>query len=350
MGQTAFSQNQFPELKGLTNSQDDKAKAYSLCAKYGGSTQERICRSAAAYYMNEGQQQADMQKQQVASASQATGRARQSQQGGVALGSAVATPGSASISPTNASAQSAVEPISDDDMADMLTKALVAYATQHKDAYVCAANTEALMQVCQTRLKAFDSQHFQSQCHLNVQHDLEIFREWGDVLKGDEARMDAGIAVVRSKADTKGCKPEEIAYFDQITSAALERAQNVIPKVRSQAAAQGDALTACRASAAYKRFDAAASIPNLRANLSTQESYLHEYQKASPATVKDANKLQRSIANENAAITLIQETLAQKTSDYKSFGGNVNDQAQMSKDAASNPCAALGDNWLDITQ
>jgi len=77
-GEVAFTQNRFPELKGLTYAQEDKVKASDLCAKYGDGHQKRLCNLAAEYYMKEGEQEADAQRQREASAAQAIAQAEQS--------------------------------------------------------------------------------------------------------------------------------------------------------------------------------------------------------------------------------------------------------------------------------
>lgn len=270
------------------------------------------------------------------------------------------------LSSTGVLAQATVEPIPEDDMVDYLAKALVVYATHQGDAWICGANRE--VQQCAQRLQLFDEHHFPMvdnpvmtgivrngsggggkgrviACGLKLSSSLQTFRQWGDILAGDESKWDSGIASVRKTANVGGCSSEEIAYFDQLTGAAIERAENVLPRVKSQQAKQSASLEQCKASAAYKRFDAAASIPNLRSNLSTQESYLDQYQRTQPTTVREANKLRSSIANENQAIAMIKQMLAQKSSDYVSLGGNLSDSARMTQDASMNPCAALGDDW-----
>lgn len=61
-GEVAFSLNRFPELKGLTYSQEDQAKAANLCTQHGGGDEGRLCMLAAKYYMQEGQREADAEK------------------------------------------------------------------------------------------------------------------------------------------------------------------------------------------------------------------------------------------------------------------------------------------------
>lgn len=78
-GEIAFTQNRFPELKGLTYSQEDQRKAINLCSQYGGGSQNQLCNLATEFYMKEGQQEADAQRQKEASAAaQAAAQTEQS--------------------------------------------------------------------------------------------------------------------------------------------------------------------------------------------------------------------------------------------------------------------------------
>ncbi len=78
-GEVAFSQNRFPELKGLTYSQEDQRKAINLCSQYGGGSQSQLCNLATEFYMKEGQQAADAQRQkETSAATQATAPTEQS--------------------------------------------------------------------------------------------------------------------------------------------------------------------------------------------------------------------------------------------------------------------------------
>jgi hypothetical protein len=104
---TAFEQNRFPELKGLTSSQEDQTKAFDLCARYGGGEENRLCRLAIKYYTEEGQKEADTQKQQEPSSTHDNAQAGQSFQSGLSSANVSQNPASVSSqqsgSPSNVS-------------------------------------------------------------------------------------------------------------------------------------------------------------------------------------------------------------------------------------------------------
>lgn len=372
-GEQDFLQNRYPELKGLTNSAEDQKNARDLCSKYRGGNQAISmavvrCNVAAQVYMSEGQKEADAQRQQELSLVQASEQTRRSQQGGEASASLVGTQEAVSIPSASKPAQAAVDSFSDDDIVDYVAKTLAVYATHQGDASICAANPE--VQQCAGRLQTWNEQHFPDEnvseviavrhhadgdvpikrkrtirCPLKFSGVPEAFREWGGVLAGDESKWDAGISGVRSKVSTNGCSAEEVAYFDKITSAALESAKIVVTKLKGQTAARSEALIICKASVPYERFDNAKYILQMQKVLTADKESLEEYQRVQPTTVQDANKLQAAIGNANATTDYAKKMLAQKLPKYQSLGGNIDDHAQISKDASSNPCASLGDNW-----
>lgn len=105
-GEDAFLRGEFPELKGLTFSQEDQLKAFDICAKYHGD-QGRICGEAAGFYMKQGQRVADAKQQSEMAAAQQKREEYELQQREAAAQRAIAVAKQATITSAVSAAEQA---------------------------------------------------------------------------------------------------------------------------------------------------------------------------------------------------------------------------------------------------
>lgn len=196
-GEEAFEQNRFPELKGLTYSQQDQRKAISLCAQYGGGSQSRLCNLSTEFYMKEGQQEADVQRQKEASAAQVSAQTEQS-----------SIDDEASVPPA-ASQESATALSQAPNNAEAVSVATASSSTEKQASEHGAVDYQAKRQAQEAEIQAQRLEEVRIRTQAEVAHAQRV-KQQQDALNQARAKMEKDAA---AKSQQKEERDEKTALY-----------------------------------------------------------------------------------------------------------------------------------------